>query len=164
MTSYDTANLGAVGMISTGFVPVDPFNGVQNPGNNAYRFIKINGSAPTLLNVVEGTYELYAETSFQYRNTISGNLQTIFDLMPRKLGDPTIIDDIDNGIRQYWGRSGLLALPSNGYSPVIASGTTISSADITANPVNTYTKSPNGPPDNCQPPLPTANTDLFSKP
>ncbi len=164
LTTLDGASKGGVGVLSSEFVPVDPVAGTQVAGNNAYRFVKINGAAPTLLNAVEGKYDLYVETSYQFRSNITGNELTVLSAIPGKLGDPTVIDDIDNGLVQFWGRSGLLALPSNGYTPVAASGATISSADITANPVHTHTKSPFGSPNNCQVALPIANTDLFKQP
>lgn len=176
MSNYSNQNLGAIGTLATLNVPVDPYSNLQNI-NSAYRFIKINGAAPTLLNVVEGKYDLYAETSLltKYPDSLPSNslqldwihaIYITFRAPAACLSCLTTssIAKINSGFLQTWGSTGFLGVPRNGPTPVVASGSTISSADITANPVHTHTKSPAGLPNNCQPSLPIANTDLFSKP
>jgi hypothetical protein len=41
------------------------------------RFIKINGYAPNLLNVVKGNYDFYYESTMQYRKATVGGISAL---------------------------------------------------------------------------------------
>jgi hypothetical protein len=69
-TTNTTANIttgaGAIGIASTDFVPG------QNASPDGYRFIKINGSAPTIKNVGDGKYGIWSEVVINYNKARLG--------------------------------------------------------------------------------------------
>lgn len=86
--------------------------------NAAYEFVKIDGVAPTLANVVEGKYKDWAENTFQYRNNTSaaplaGDKKTLADAIIKSAGAPTVMADLNNGFVHTFGNGAFLAVPSN---------------------------------------------------
>lgn len=149
MSAINTANLWGIGII-----------GVENvPGTAGWRFVKINGFAPTLLNVENGNYDYVMQNSIQWRNAASGNALvgnklTLMTHIATENGSPTILSAVDGTINQAWGGShtGYLALTPT-YTPTTpALGIPLTDSDVLTKPVMTMTKSPLGAPNNCQPP------------
>ncbi|MFN0038555.1 MAG: hypothetical protein ACKVP2_03490 [Burkholderiales bacterium] len=128
-----------------------------------YRFIKVDGDSPSLLNVVNGKYQYWMEPTMQWRKSPSPNPLANPELnfatqLRNKLQDVNVIRSINSGFAHGWGTSGLLALSSGLAAP---SSPPYADADINTNPVNTHTKSPaGGAPVNCQPPLPVFSTEI----
>jgi ABC-type phosphate transport system substrate-binding protein len=60
IVTYNGGGAGAIGIASTDFVSG------QNGSPNGYRFIKVNGSAPTIKNVGDGKYGLWSELVINY--------------------------------------------------------------------------------------------------
>lgn len=139
---------GAFGVLSMEFVP---------GATDGYRWIKIDGTSPTLTNVVNGNYNFWVEPTFQYRKSpgspvLSGVKQIIADRINLQLGTEAVITTLNNAFVQPWGRSGLLAKPSGANVPnAIVPPTT--DAAVAANPTNAFTRSPSGSPVNCQVPV-----------
>ncbi len=135
--------------------------GVQSTENNAnlakgYRFIKIDGVAPTLENVWNNTYFDWVEESMQWRTVAAGGPDpvdvvtgggkdklAILNTMASQAGKPSIIAAGNAGYVHPWGQAGYLSTYTNGYAP-----STVWNA---ANPV--LTASHGTPVSNCRVPL-----------
>jgi len=126
LTALDEKNVWAVGILSTETV---------ESKKDRWRFIKMDGVAPTLFNTYNGRWTFFVEQSYQWRNERSGQelRGAKFALMSRigtALGDPTIIRDLNRGFRHVWGSAGIVALSDPGWdtppvrptpgSPVVA--------------------------------------------
>jgi hypothetical protein len=81
-------------------------------GGDGWRYIKVDGYAPTLENVAAGNYPLWAEGSFIYRTKNSADktwesktklLKTLAD----DLGSPTVANLVNT--TQPWGKTGIFA-------------------------------------------------------
>jgi hypothetical protein len=135
--------------------------GIQSTEKNtkqdkAYRFIKIDGSAPTLENASAGQYMDFAEVTYQWRkpafNGPTGDVLTIIEKIASDAGKPSIMAKNNTkfvhgtGADQW--RGGYLAVSSSGH-PVPADGVFDPN-----NPVTPYTHAPGGLSlDNCRVPV-----------
>ncbi len=81
-------------------------------GGDPWRYIKIDGYAPTLENVAAGAYPLWAEGSILYRTTLASDkdwtsktklLKTLAD----NLGSPSVANIVNT--TQPWGKTGIFA-------------------------------------------------------
>lgn len=157
LSTHDGANRWAVGLFSTENVAVSETPAVDD--GNVWRFIKINGAAPSLLNTANGKHDFFMEQSIQWRNAASGNALaglklTLMQDIAANAGSPSIIRAINNGFHHSWGDGGVMALITNGHMPTMAApGAPVTAADVAINPVLTSTKSPQGAPNNCQTPV-----------
>ena len=121
-------------------------------GDN-YRFVKIDGAAPTLENVANDKYLDWVEQSLQY-NTVAYNAadaltQKVIDLIAEEAGQPSIIAGLNAKYTHPWGQGGYMAKPTDrfGIQPPAFPYTN-------AYPVNSTTRSPAGAgPDSCRPPV-----------
>ncbi|MGH8551372.1 MAG: hypothetical protein ACRERU_22740 [Methylococcales bacterium] len=123
--------------------------GVQSTENNAsltdnYRFIKVDGVAPTIRNAANGTYLDWVELTYQWQkpgqsNAPNANQLAILEAISTNAAGPTILGPLNQS--QYthpWGVAGYLALSTNGHrlSP--------DGAFDVNNPVTPYTHFPPG--------------------
>jgi hypothetical protein len=118
-TAYGAAGATAVRW-AIGFVSLDN-NATQS---NAYRFIKIDGAAPTLANVANGTYPDWVEGTFQYNTNVlpAGNLRNLALAMMTSFTTPSVLSYVNaNAATQTFGVSGFLTAPSVTY-PASATG------------------------------------------
>ncbi len=81
----------------------------------AWRFIKMDGIAPTLLNTYNGRWPFFVEQSYQWRNEhsdqpLQGTKLVLMAQICLQLGNPEIIRDLNRGFRHVWGSAGLMAL------------------------------------------------------
>lgn len=142
LNAHNTAGRWAVGLFST----------ENQEGAGGWRFVKVDGRAPTLLNVVKGGYPYFSEQSIQWRKSPATNLPTgltltLLNNFKAEMGSPAIIANLNQGFNHTWGQSGLLALPTNGHLPP---ATPYTAANVTATPVSTQSKSyVDGSPNNC---------------
>lgn len=126
-------------------------NSTENNPNNAfnYRFIKIDGAAPTINAVHAGDYQDYAEQSFQYRTTANRLLNAtlaadktdtlaILAHIANQGNTPNDTASINTNYVFTWGQGGWLVAPrsSGGFNP--------SNPFNIANPVNSSTRAPFG--------------------
>lgn len=123
----------------------------------AYKFVKIDGVAPTLKNAANGSYKDWVEPTYQWRKsgqgTPTGDMQKIIDKLVFEAGSPSYVASVLNKKSSYaFGKSGYLAVASNGhpYSNIL---------DENA-PVIGYSHAAGGKLDNCKiPVLPTSTSD-----
>ncbi len=136
--------------------------GVQSMEKNAdqkfaYKFVKVDGVAPTLKNAHNGTYMDWVEPTYQWRKAgagaPAGDTLKIIEKLVFEAGGPTTVASVLNKTSSYpFGKSGYLAVASNGhpYSNVL---------DENA-PVIGYSHAAAGKLDNCNVPvLPKSEAD-----
>lgn len=126
----------------------------KNPTNaRNYRFIKIDGVAPTLENVWNGKYFDWAELTVQYPKTgLSANKIALIEHIANQAANPAAVAALNTTTANHtWGQAGYLALSTNGHN--------MDNVFDTANPVLGYTHAPAGASlDNCR--VPTFNSDI----
>ncbi|MFZ2727033.1 MAG: hypothetical protein WAX77_12325 [Methylococcaceae bacterium] len=114
--------------------------GIQSLDKNAsrsksYRFIKVDGVAPTLENVANGSYHDWVESVYLYRvgavNPLSGDRSTLINEVINSFGKPAVLAAVNTSSATHsFGVSGFLAVP-NAVHPASVTG----KVDLTA-PVN----------------------------
>lgn len=128
--------------------------GIQSTEKNAnlvdsYRFVKINGFAPTLQNAASGNYIDAAENTFQWRtpafNGPTGDKLSVIQTIATNASEPAIVATLNTGFVHEWGQGGYMALSTNGHIP--------SFPFTIANPVTTLTHFAAGSLDNCRAPV-----------
>jgi len=111
-----------------------------------YRFVKIDGAAPTIDNVANGTYLDWAEQSYQWRKALAGDKLAIVNHITSNAANATFLGTTLGPKFDYtFGRSGFLATvgtpAANGVVDHLA-------------PVVPYTHAPGTAPlDNCRVPM-----------
>lgn len=146
---------------TTGFLPASPEHGnqwaisIQTTERNVnraanYRFIKIDGAAPTVHQVALGRYPLWSEYGVQWMNSVSADQAKILNAMVAYGQNPVNVAARNAAAVHSFGPAGYVALSSNGYAP--------DRVFNAANPVNPYTRVVNGVPDACA--IPVANPDF----
>ncbi len=116
-----------------------------------FRFVKIDGVAPTIQNAANGSYEDWVEQSIQWRkaprnfnDTNAADVLNLLTTIKNNAASPATVAALNTGFTFPWGQAGFLALSTNGHAPA-ANGV----FDIT-NPVTPYSRSVNGL-NNCAP-------------
>jgi hypothetical protein len=155
-------NKYAVGMSSVEFKPGTAYAATGRAGefnNDAgnWGWVKIGGYAPTLLNAVQSRYTYLYEASYQHRTGgLTGDKKTLFDLIVAQNSSAAVIRELDNGFTQSSGAdlwySGLLGKPGSPTAPSASPAGKLTSAEVVANPVNTWTRAASGSPNSCNPP------------
>lgn len=145
LNTHHAANRWAIGISST--------ESMEKPTDN-WRYLKVNGVAPTLLNTQQSKYDFFMEQSIQWRNAstptpLTGDKLAVMQKVQTDAGNPTILSDVDSTLVHSWGPAGVMALLTNGFSPTYP----LNTANASANPVLTSTKSASGAPDNCNDPV-----------
>jgi len=140
--------------------------GVQSTEKNAnladnFRFIKIDGVAPTLENAVKGTYFDVVEQTFQWRKGVAANLPlegdklTIVSEIATNASSPVELatnSGLNPKFNHTWGQAGYLALSTNGHTPSIPF--------VATNPVTPYTHVRGATLDNCVVPRVNPNVQV----
>ncbi len=132
--------------------------GLQSTEKNAtlsygYRFIKVDGVAPTLENAATGRYLDFAEVTWQWlqpgvAGAPTGDKLKIIQKIAKDAGKPSILAGIDAGLKHPFGYGGYLAVSAAGNT--VPAGYTFS----VANPISTYTHAPGKAAlDNCRTPV-----------
>lgn len=129
------AKAWAVGMLTT-----------ERNGNLAlaYRYIKIDGVAPTVEEVAAGRYPYFSEAGFFWRkNTPAprGDTLTLIQKITTDATGPSLFGRLNAAIAQPWGRGSFIAVPAQGHSATHPFDPN--------NPVSAYTHAPTGSLDNC---------------
>ena len=142
------------------------------PGaNDKYRFIKINGYAPTVLNTVESKYDHWFESTMQYRSkavnglpALAGDQKKVADAIAASIGLPNVVNDLDRAFAHTFGVGGLLA---NGLAqaanapvpPFVANAYNSSDThDVLFRPVALKTRGASGTVNACLPPVDVSNS------
>ena len=118
-----------------------------------YRFVKIDGAAPTLTNVANDKYFDWVEQSLQYNTdayaVAAPAVKAIIDLIAEESGQPNIIKQLNTKYAHEWGQGGYMAKPTNFFG--IQPPAFPYEDDY---PVNSTTRSPLGlGPDSCRLPV-----------
>jgi len=142
--NYLIVNQGAAKSWAFGQQSLEKNLPVASNGNKLafdYRFIKIDGYAPTLANVFAGKYIDFAESTWQYPKTgLSNDKKTLATYLIKNAATPAVLGAFDVAkANQTFGVSGYLAVAPNTWSD---------SLDVN-NPVLPYTHAANGVLDNC---------------
>ena len=112
LDTANTANKWAIGVQGTAYNKPDALGNMAK----GYRFIKVDGVAPTAENVYNNTYPDWVEETMQWRTGVpAADVQTILSKMSTDAGKPSIISSFN--VNQTWGLTGYLSLNTNGYAP-----------------------------------------------
>jgi ABC-type phosphate transport system substrate-binding protein len=132
-----------------------------------WRFIRIDGAAPSNENIAAGKYDLWAQSAFYYAtsgaNLPTGNeltLQKFFTAAATQIG-PDTTAAIDLGLQRSNPSldGGLLAIPIGSATPPSPTET---QTQFRATPVNSFLR--NNPGNNCQPPYPAGGVSVTNTP
>lgn len=136
--------------------------GIQSTEKNAsnslnYRFVKIDGVAPTINNAANGKYFDWVELTYQWRVTgalpLTGDKLNLMNTIATNAATTTIVRDVMNtGFVYSWGQGGYLALATNGNAATFPF--------VTTNPVMPYTHTIGGGTDNCRSPVAVLNVGM----
>lgn len=156
-TAFNTGSLSSTALDANG----DALNpdgltawniGVQsleknNNGTLNYRFVKVDGVAPTLANVYNGSYYDWVELTYQYRKSTQAdspagdaNKMALINKIIAEAGKPATLNGTFNKTHAF-GKSGYLAVPANGF----ACGTSL----VETAPVVPWTHAAGGSLNNC---------------
>lgn len=154
------ANRYAIGVASMENVPGSAYSGAVNPAiapfdsdTGNWRWIKIQGYAPTLLNTVGTKYDFLYEATWQHRSssnpagTLTSQQKALFDRVVATHGSAPVIQELNLSFVQSFGASGLLGRPGTSTAPSAAPAGPLTQAEVVANPVNSWTRNANS----CQP-------------
>ena len=122
------------------------------PGNN-WRFIKLDGSSPSLLNVSKNNYKHWVSQSANkpaYFSALGADKTSTVNKVFSSLGSQGVIRAVNSTIAQVWGGGSLFSLPENGGVP---DAPPLSQAQIQLNPGLPLTRAPLGSTNNCQLPI-----------
>lgn len=129
----DQQKLWAIGIMST--------ENVASAPEDRWRFVKMDGIAPTLLNTFSGRWPFFVEQSYQWRNEhserpLKGPKLGFMAQIAAQLKNPTIVRIINRDFRHSWGNAGVMSLSGGGFTPLHASpGSPIDAGAIAAHPI-----------------------------
>ena len=109
-----------------------------------YRFIKIDGAAPTPEEVAAGRYQFFVEGAWVWRKVDpkpSGDLLVLIRRITADATTPSLFGRLNADIAHPWGTGTFIATSGQDYQPGV-------SFDPNA-PVTAYTHAPDGSLDNC---------------
>ncbi|MEI6318706.1 MAG: hypothetical protein WCS09_09335 [Pseudomonadota bacterium] len=133
----DKSSRWGIGLLSTESVPSTTSTDGQ------FRYIRVDGALPSLLDAALGNYTFVAEQSMQWKTTFTlASAPTKFPVanyIRTNLGNPTVIKALNSSFVQTYGQAGLLGVP-NGVDNLPAE-LPLTAANVTATPVNTWSKS-----------------------
>lgn len=110
LDAHDEYNRWAVGMFST--------ENVGDNLSNEFRFIRVDGFAPTLINAHRGLWPHVSEPTLQWRSASRVWLETSYEgrtllFLQRNIGKPRVLSALNARARHPWGEGGYLALPES---------------------------------------------------
>lgn len=133
----DKSSRWGIGLLSTESVPS------LTSTDGQFRYIRVDGALPSLLDAALGKYTFVAEQSMQWKTTLTlASAPTKFPVVNyirTNLGNPTVIKALNGSFSQTYGQAGLLGVP-NGVDNLPAE-LPLTAANVTATPVNTWSKS-----------------------
>jgi hypothetical protein len=120
----------------------------------SYRYIKIDGFAPTVEEVAAGHYQYFSEAAYVWRKVDprpSGDVLTLLRKIASDATTPSLFGQLNAAIAQPWGKGSYIAVSAQGH-PVVH-------PFDPNNPVTAYTHAPAGSLDNCiLPQVPSGQT------
>jgi hypothetical protein len=135
LDAHSQYNRWALGILST--------ESVGNNGNRKFRFVKVDGAAPTLLNAHLGRWPHVTEQSIQWRRSFDPSLTTtpegkVLDYIATNLGLPRVLAALDSGFMHPWGQGGYLAPATSGFASPTPP---VTAESLSLNPVGALTHS-----------------------
>ncbi|MDJ0916745.1 MAG: hypothetical protein QNJ05_03210 [Woeseiaceae bacterium] len=108
LDAHDEFNRWAIGMFST--------EHVGDNLRNEFRFIRVDGFAPTLLNAHRGLWSHVSEPTLQWRSDGRAQLASSPEgrtllFLRRNIGKPRVLGALNAGAEHAWGQGGYLAIP-----------------------------------------------------
>ena len=96
ISKYDTQGLGAIGHLSTDYQPT---------AGDGYRFVKVDGYVPKLLNVIDNKYKMWSELSMNYPVGLAptGDLLAFYTRFQAASNDAAYLSAVDTGLTQPLG-------------------------------------------------------------
>ncbi|WP_133718398.1 type 2 periplasmic-binding domain-containing protein [Methylocaldum gracile] len=121
-TNTGGGNSGNSKRWAIGIQSLEKNSGKDKNGNSIarknYRFVKIDGAAPTLAEVAAGRYPDWVEQTFQWRKASvggpTGDVLTVLQKVAQDASKPSIVKDLNVEFNHPFGQSGFLALSTNG--------------------------------------------------
>jgi hypothetical protein len=111
-----------------------------------YRFVKIDGHAPTVQEVAAGHYAYFSEATYHWRKVApkpTGDKLTLIQKIAANASSPSILGSVNATINQPWGQGTFLAITTQGYP--------VKHPFDPLNPISPYTHAPTGTGlDNCR--------------
>ena len=106
LNGHDVGNRGAIGVLSTQFKPL---------AGDKWRFVRLNGYAPTLLNAAKSNYDFFSEPTIQWRGVavaglpiLAGEQLTAAKSIRQFLALPAILSTLNAAWVQSFGDAGFL--------------------------------------------------------
>jgi hypothetical protein len=158
LATYGNAlnNRWAVGVLST-----EVSSGNLTEGN--FRMIAVDGAAPTLQNTANGLYDFFTENTLNrvatgFPGALPNDLRrTLLVYVENNIGLPPLISQLNNNFQNRpWGDGGSLGIPNG--ATINPNPSPATNTEMDTNPVNTQTRSPLGPTNNCAPPVAFGDT------
>ncbi len=108
LDAHDEFNRWGIGMFST-----------ENVGDNLrneFRFIRVDGYAPTLINAHRGLWSHVSEPTMQWRSATRPQMETSREgrtllFLQANIGKPRVLSALNAGAEHPWGQGGYLAIP-----------------------------------------------------
>ena len=143
LDAHDDYNRWAIGMFST-----------ENTGNNAsreYRYIRVDGSSPTLINAQQGRWTHVSQPSMQWHETIASDVDkshegNVMRFISDNIARPEVLRTLNTSFRHPWGRGGYLAVPRGAHD--FSSGA-VAGEDLDQRPMAGTTRTLDGITRNC---------------
>lgn len=151
LQAANTLNYWGLGVLSTE-VTASNLSGA----GDAFRFVGIDGYAPTLANVANGNYTYFTSNVITRTKTASAGANgearlELIKVLPSKLGNTAILSNLNATFAgRPWGNGGILARQGTATTNTAP----YSDAELTASPVNTLSKNGN----NCVQPFAVSPT------
>jgi hypothetical protein len=154
LDAHEQFNRWAVGILST--------ENIGNNGNREFRYVKVDGSAPTLLNAHAGRWTHVSEQSMQWLRSFDGSLETthegrVLAFIATNMGLPRVIRALNTGFAHSWGQAGYLAPATGRYQPPAAP---VTASSLRADPVAGISRGLGGEANNCSEPVAVGRTPL----
>jgi hypothetical protein len=160
LSSFDkNGAVGAIGYLSTDYVP---------GASDGYRWIKVDGYSPKLLNVVDGKWKAWSEASMNYQSASppTGDDLSFYGFIKAASASSALISGIDSSLSQTtsgkWTGGVMGVLPNRhnvaGWGLVPGASLTLprTDASVLAYPANPASRTPGSGYDLCAVPLPQA--------
>ena len=123
--------------------------------SKSYRFIKVDGVAPTIQNVANGSYHDWVESTYLYRtgavNPLKGDMLTLVNEIINSFGKPAVVATANAKAVHSFGTSAFLSVP-NAYHPANVNGSVTLSSPVNPLSYAIYPSNAN-PSNNCRVPL-----------
>jgi hypothetical protein len=146
LDAHEEFNRWAVGMFST--------ETKGNNGNAEFRYVKVDGYAPTLLNAHQGRWSHVSEQSIQWLETFEPSMPStdegrVLSFVATNLGLPRVLRGLNTGFVHPFGQGGYLAPLTSGFLPPRPP---VTADKLRETPVAGVSKSLNGL-NNCEEPI-----------